>query len=139
MHVETNCTKYFIVNRLCRYLPTYLAHQASFPLISMTRGHTCPSISPLTTHCAVPCLLQLGPFPLPRPLKVLASASSASPLPKPIHPLQQSPLVSMATRRIVSTEKTFLEKDDQSLQKSDISPAVPKLEAELPVRMTNCH
>ncbi|KEY67506.1 hypothetical protein S40285_08179 [Stachybotrys chlorohalonatus IBT 40285] len=32
----------------------------------------------------------------------------------------------MATRRIVSTEKTFLEKDDQSLQKSDISPAVPK-------------
>ncbi|KJK83636.1 hypothetical protein H634G_00869 [Metarhizium anisopliae BRIP 53293] len=31
----------------------------------------------------------------------------------------------MATRRIISTEKTILEKDDQP-EKSNISPAVPK-------------
>ncbi|KAK3182273.1 vacuolar ATPase assembly integral membrane protein vma21 [Lecanicillium sp. MT-2017a] len=32
----------------------------------------------------------------------------------------------MATRRIVASEKTVLEKDDTATEKSDISPAVPK-------------
>lgn len=32
----------------------------------------------------------------------------------------------MATRRIVNTEKTVLDQDDQSEEKSNISPAVPK-------------
>lgn len=32
----------------------------------------------------------------------------------------------MATRRIVSSEKTILEKDDTAEEKSNISPAVPK-------------
>ncbi|KND88631.1 Vacuolar ATPase assembly integral membrane protein VMA21 [Tolypocladium ophioglossoides CBS 100239] len=32
----------------------------------------------------------------------------------------------MATQRIISSEKTILEKDDQTEEKSNISPAVPK-------------
>lgn len=32
----------------------------------------------------------------------------------------------MATRRIVASEKTFLEKDDHPEEKSNISPAVPR-------------
>ncbi|POR31628.1 Vacuolar ATPase assembly integral membrane protein VMA21 [Tolypocladium paradoxum] len=32
----------------------------------------------------------------------------------------------MATRRIISSEKTILEKDDRTEEKSNISPAVPK-------------
>ncbi|KAI9171989.1 Vacuolar ATPase assembly integral membrane protein vma-21 [Paramyrothecium foliicola] len=32
----------------------------------------------------------------------------------------------MATRRIVATEKTILDRDDAPLDKSNISPAVPK-------------
>ncbi|KAH7326472.1 vacuolar ATPase assembly integral membrane protein [Stachybotrys elegans] len=32
----------------------------------------------------------------------------------------------MATRRIISTEKTILDQDEQPEEKSDISPAVPK-------------
>ncbi|KAH0498825.1 hypothetical protein TgHK011_006055 [Trichoderma gracile] len=32
----------------------------------------------------------------------------------------------MATRRIVASEKTILEKDDTAQEKSNISPAVPK-------------
>ncbi|OAA39731.1 Vacuolar ATPase assembly integral membrane protein VMA21-like domain protein [Metarhizium rileyi] len=32
----------------------------------------------------------------------------------------------MATRRIIGSEKTILEKDDQPEEKSNISPAVPK-------------
>ncbi|KJZ79140.1 Vacuolar ATPase assembly integral membrane protein VMA21 [Hirsutella minnesotensis 3608] len=32
----------------------------------------------------------------------------------------------MATRRIINTEKTLLEKDDHQEEKSNISPAVPK-------------
>lgn len=32
----------------------------------------------------------------------------------------------MATRRIIGSEKTFLEKDDQPEEKSNIAPAVPK-------------
>jgi hypothetical protein len=32
----------------------------------------------------------------------------------------------MATRRIIATEKTILDKDDPIEEKSDIAPAVPK-------------
>ncbi|GAB0136519.1 hypothetical protein EsDP_00004819 [Epichloe bromicola] len=32
----------------------------------------------------------------------------------------------MATRRIIGSEKTILEKDDQPEERSDIAPAVPK-------------
>lgn len=37
-----------------------------------------------------------------------------------------SHLTKMATRRIIATEKTILDKDDPVEEKSDIDPAVPK-------------